>query len=80
MQLNLLADLAIDLNCIKSKSFSNNYSKVNGDINNKIGSEEFINKKRFVTKEKLKMEKKLKIEDNFEIEKKLEIEDLESFE
>ena len=68
VQLNPLFDLPTDPNGIKSKIFSDNCSKNNGNISNKVDCVKLLIKEKFIIKEKLKTEEK--------IERK-ELEDLE---
>lgn len=73
MQLSLLISLVTDLNCIKSKILTNNCSKDNGNISNKMNSEEFVIVDKLRTKEKLKTKKKLEIKKELRIEEELRI-------
>lgn len=56
MQLNLLVNLATELNCIKSKSFNNNCDKNNSNMSNEMGDKELMTKKELKTEKELGME------------------------
>lgn len=60
----MLIGLLADLNCIKSKSFGNNYSKNNVNMSDKMSGKELV------TKKELGIDKKLETKEELTIKKK----------
>ena len=67
-QLSPLIGLSADPDYTKSKSFSDNDGKSNGDKSDRMDGEELVTEEELMTEEELVMEKKLETEEEIEIE------------
>ena len=62
-QLSLPISLFINLDYTISKIFSDNCSKINDNMSNRVDSKELVAEKKLVTEEKLKMEEEIETKD-----------------
>ena len=61
--MSLLISLSTGPDCIKSKSFNDNFDKGNGNMSDRVGDKELLIKKELVIEKKLEIEKEIEMED-----------------